>query len=263
MEVNLRVVTIGDICMDVYPQLGKLSPGGNSVNIAVNMKNLGFDASFVGAVGQDDYGDRMINSLTEAGIDISHLRTLPGSTASIVVDLVNGERVYGEYDEGVLADFELSDEDKAFIAAHDMIHSSIWGHVEKDLPSLPGGPIQSFDFAEFLDHEIFDRIAPSIHYAFFSYTQDDPFIRDFLVRSHARGCRAVIVTLAENGSLAYDGTGIYKTDIVPVKVVDTLGAGDAFIAGFMSGILKKYEIDACLRLGAIKASETLTRVGAW
>lgn len=260
----MRIATVGDNCMDVYSSLGKAFPGGNPVNVAVYMKRLGEDASFTGVVGSDEYGTLMRKSLLQKGVDVSHLHTHPGKTAITMVELVNGERIFGDYFEGVLSDFSLNEEDIQFLLKHDVIHSGFWGKIENDLPLLSRKkPIISFDFADHYDGTVIDIAISYVDYAFFSYIKDDDFIRQFMKGMQPRGPQVVVVTLGENGSLAFDGKEFYKAGIVTVDVVDTMGAGDSFIAGFMQAVQQFKDVEACLQRGAENASETLKYMGAW
>jgi fructoselysine 6-kinase len=260
----MRIAAVGDNCMDVYSALGKAYPGGNPVNVAVISLRLGEQASYTGVVGDDAYGQEMRSVLAAKGVDISHLHTHPGSTAVTMVDLVDGERIFGDYYEGVMADFKLSPEDVQFLLGHDLIHTGIWGKIEGSLPELRGrGPILSFDFADKLDHEIVAQALPFVDYAFFSHTGDDALIREYLIKAQASGPRAAVATLGEHGSIAFDGHGFTSFGIIPVEVVDTMGAGDSFIAGFLRGVAHGWDLPNCLRLGAESASETLKYMGAW
>ena len=71
------------------------------------------------------------------------------------------------------------------------------------------------------------------------------------------------MTLGEHGSLAFDGERIYRGEALPVEVVDTLGAGDAFIASFLCSRLKGRDIQGSLAEGHVAASEICGRLGAW
>ncbi len=111
----MKIAAVGDNCMDVYSSLGQAYPGGNPVNVAVYMKRLGEQAAYIGVVGDDPYGQLMKDRLSAKGVDISHLHTRPGKTAVTMVELVDGERVFGDYLEGVLADFQLTANDRQFL----------------------------------------------------------------------------------------------------------------------------------------------------
>ncbi|GMQ61526.1 fructoselysine 6-kinase [Vallitalea maricola] len=260
----MKIATVGDNCIDVYENLNQAFPGGNPVNVAVYLVRLGEKASYTGCIGDDEYGKLMINALADKGVDVSHIQTLQGNTAITKVELIDGERVFGDYFEGVLSKFKLTEEDIDFLCQHDLVHTGLWGMIENDLWKIKekGTPI-SFDFATKLNDPIIEKAISSVDYAFFAYEQDDDFIREFMKNMYAKGPKLIIVTLGEYGSLVYDGHKFTKYGIVPVDVVDTMGAGDSFIAGFMKGILEKKGIRECMHMGAANSSETLKYTGAW
>ena len=80
---------------------------------------------------------------------------------------------------------------------------------------------------------------------------------------YAQGPELVVATLGEEGSIAYDGTRFYTCGIVPCEVIDTLGAGDSFIAGFLKGMSDGKSIVECMQEGAACSSVTLGYFGAW
>lgn len=251
--------------MDVYEKLNQSFPGGNAVNVAVYFVRMGGEASYTGPVGDDKYGKQMIDALKAKGVDVSHVRTLPGETSVTKVDLVNGERVLGDFTPGVLADYKMTDEEIDFLCGHDVVHAGVWGMVEGDLWRIKqrGTVPVAFDFSTDLENPMIDQIAQYVDYAFFAYDKEDERIRDFMKQLHVKGPKMIIVTLGANGSIVYDGNGFIRHGIVPVDVVDTMGAGDSFIAGFLKGILEKKPIDECMHMGASNSSVTLTYMGAW
>jgi fructoselysine 6-kinase len=261
---KMRIVTVGDNCMDVYQASGKAYPGGNPVNVAVYLKDLGADSCYIGWVGCDSYGQLMKEEILKKGVDISHLTKKDGKTAVTYVKLVNNDRVFGDYDEGVMADFTLTQEELDFIGTHQLVHAGVWGHVEGYYSHFKEMGLQtSFDFSNQLDHRLVKTLPQFVDYSFFSYTQDDPFIRQFLKDVKNNGSKITIATLGENGSLAYDGEQFYKCGVVGVDVVDTMGAGDSFISGFIYGKLKGLPTIKCLDLGAATAAKTIQYFGAW
>ena len=164
----MRFATVGDNCIDDYEALGLCYAGGNPVNVAVYLRRLGEEASYTGAVGDDSYGKVILDRLKNKDVDISHVKVLPGKTAITKVELVDGERVFKDYDEGVLQDFKLSAEDIDYLCGHDLIISGIWGMIEDDLPKLKvrGVPI-AFDFSDQPTHPIVDKAIDHVTYAFF------------------------------------------------------------------------------------------------
>lgn len=261
----MKIAAVGDNCMDVYENLGKAYPGGNPVNVAVYTVRLGGEASYTGVVGSDKYGKIMIDALNAKGVDTSHLKVLPGNTAITQVELVDGERVFGDYDEGVLAQFKLSDEDIDFLCSQDLVVTGLWGNIENDLYKIKakGTPV-AFDFANKLEDPVIEKAIYHVDYAFFASDDGDTeFIREYMKKMHAKGPKIVTVTLGDKGSIAYDGEKFTTFGIVPCDVKDTMGAGDSYIAGFLRGILQGKELKECMHMGAANSSITLQYNGAW
>jgi fructoselysine 6-kinase len=261
----MKIGAVGDNCIDVYKQSGEAYPGGNPVNVAVYCVRLGETASYTGVVGNDDYGKLLKDALKAKNVNVSHVSELPGQTAITEVEIVDNDRVFGDYFEGVLEEFVLTDEDIDFLASHDIVVSGIWGKVEKSLGTLKnkGVPI-AFDFATKLDDPLVEEIIAHVDYAFFSYDDgEDEFIKDYIKTMHAKGPRLIVVTMGEKGSIVYDGASFYRFGIVPCEVVDTMGAGDSYIAAFICGILQKKSIEECMEMGAKNSSITIQYKGAW
>ncbi|MFV0555490.1 MAG: fructoselysine 6-kinase, partial [Lactovum sp.] len=221
--------------------------------------------SYTGVVGTDIYGDKMIEALKRKDIDVSHLRKLKGNTAITEVELVDGERVFGDYDEGVLKYLTLSDEDINFLSGHDIVISGLWGNVQSYFKKIKESSTKiAFDAATRPMDSAAQEALPYVDYFFFA--SDDVFnvkIKSLMKDLYEKGPKLVIVTLGELGSVVYDGKNYEKFGIIPCTVVDTMGAGDSYIAGFLTGILENKEIKEAMKLGAQTASETLSYNGAW
>lgn len=264
-ECDLRLAAAGDNCMDVYDSLGTAYPGGNPVNVAVYFVRLGGQASYTGVVGTDSYGTLMKESIEAKGVDVSHIRFEEGSTAISHVELVNGDRVFGEYEEGVMADFKLTEEEIDFLCDHDLVVTGLWGNIHKDLAKIKarGIPV-AFDAATRPEDEAVQIALPSVNYLFMASDEGDTAeLRMQMKVLHDKGPKLVISTLGGEGSIVFDGKEYIRFGIIPCKVVDTMGAGDSFIAGFLKGILEKKPIEECMKAGAANASVTLEYHGAW
>ena len=260
----MKIATIGDNCMDVYEQIGKAFPGGNPVNVGVYSTRYHHQVSYIGVVGEDEWGTLIKKGISEKGVDTSRIKVLPGKTAVTIVELENNNRIFKDYDEGVLKDIVLSEEDLSFLREQDLVVSSIWSHIEQYLPAMRSEKNQiAFDFSTERENPIIDMAMPYVDFAFFAFDEDDEETRAFIKRRKAQGAKCVIATLGSNGSIAYDGNEYYKYGIVPCNVVDTMGAGDSYIAGFLDGALKGMSIPECMKRGAENSSITIEYNGAW
>lgn len=261
----MRVAAAGDNCIDVYVEQGRSYPGGNAVNVAVYLRRLGVESSYVGAVGDDAHGDLLRRALQERGVDTSHLHVTPGSTALTQISVVDGNRVFGEHAEGVMADFRLTADDVDFLCGHDLVVSGIWGHTAQDLAALKArGATVAFDYSDQPQDPVVEATLGDVDYAFFGLETDDgDDLRDFMRRVGARGPAWVVVTLGERGSIAYDGEAFTVAAPVACEVVDTMGAGDSYIAGFLTGVLERRPLAECMARGAASSAVTITYPGAW
>ena len=59
----MKIGCVGDNCIDYYDETGQAFPGGNPVNVAVYVRRLGGEASYVGAAGTDAYGALLVQAL--------------------------------------------------------------------------------------------------------------------------------------------------------------------------------------------------------
>ena len=134
----MKLAAVGSNCIDYYNNLdgGKAFPGGGPVNMAVYTVRLGGEAAYIGPVGNDSYGEIMMEAMKKKGVNISHLRVEEGKTAVSQVELVDGERILGDYEEGVLETYVLSDEDMDFIQNFDVVICDVWGKVEGQFKEL-------------------------------------------------------------------------------------------------------------------------------
>lgn len=262
---NQSIAAVGDNCIDVYAEQKRYYPGGNPVNVAVYSQRYHYRASYVGVVGEDDFGTLMVRALREKGVDISHLKVAPGATATTQITLENGNRIFGDYDEGVMANFALHPEDIEFICGHDILVTSIYSRMEAYIPQIHerGLPIL-FDFSDKIDAKAVSQMAPYVDYAFFS--MDEPYgprVQNQLEKVHGLGAGVVIITLGAHGSVCYDGQQVYHQGIIKGPVVDTLGAGDSYIAGFIVGVLSKEALPEAMKKGAENSCITIGYSGAW
>lgn len=264
----MKITSVGDNCIDHYVLTNSKSAGGNSINVAVYLHRLGLDASYVSAVGNDENGKFILSELSKKGVDVSHVDIAEGSTAVTEVKLVDGERILGDYDEGVLETFKLSEKQKKFILQHDMICSALWGNIHNDLKFFKdNGMIVAFDGAT-RPFDVAGKIAmKSSDYFFFAVDEYKPSMKEEVRKTMKEikefVSKHVIATLGEHGSMVYDGKNFYDFGIIKCDVVDTMGAGDSYIAGYLKGISDGFSIEKCMEEGAKSATTTIGYFGAW
>lgn len=87
-------------------------------------------------------------------------------------------------------------------------------------------------------------------------------LEEYFKEMHSHGIKIAIVTNGEDGIYASDGTNIYYHPSLPIDVVNTVGAGDAFASTFISQRLKQKSIEDAIRAGIINSASVLEHIGA-
>lgn len=257
---------MGDNCIDLYPDLGIYYVTGNAVDTAINLAAEGVRTSIITTIADDQYGQEILETLVAHNIDVSHVKITHGQTAITYMTLKDAERIHGDYVEGVLQNMTFGEEDIAFACTHDLVHTAFWGKAEKTMKQIKeinNAILTSYDFADRLTSSRVEEMDGFVDIGFFSYSSRDTLIKDFLRQRVTKGMKVAVSTFGENGSLAYDGNKFYECGVVPTKVVNTVGAGDSFIAGFLATFLRTRDILLSLREGALVASRIISVFKPW
>jgi len=264
----LRLLAIGDNCIDHYVELGRRFPGGNALNVAVYASRVpGVRADYVGTVGTDLNGGFILDQIMAQGLDASKVLRWDGDTAVTTILVRGGERVFTHYLEGVQKAATLPLEALPDPSGYDLIHFSVWGFGREHIPNIreTSGALLSCDFSNQLDDPR-TGIMSHLDYSFFSgrhlaETGVDPEAKLKELKERTPG--VVAMTRGEYGSLVYDGEKVYRGKSHPVETVDTLGAGDSWIAAFLCSRLKGETMEESIEKGHRAAAETCRRLGAW
>lgn len=260
-----RVLGIGDNTVDIYVDQDVQFPGGNAVNVAVLMHRLGAEAAYLGCIGDDFLGDLVRDALAAEGVDCTRLRRAAGGNSWSRIRHVGNDRVFDGNHPSMRDDYRLTDQDFAWMAGFDLAHSSIYSKLEDALPAIrAAGPTLSFDYsAEYTDAFI-AATAPHIEIAFLSAAGLDDAACAALARSvAAHGPELVVITRGAQGALALEAGEVRRQPIEPAQVVDTLGAGDGFIAGFLMERLSGGDLGRQMAAGATYASHVCGYRGAF
>lgn len=254
-------VAVGYACMDVYDNLAERYPTGNGVDVAVHLARSGYDAALVSAVGKDGFGREMLGFCREMEIDATHVHETDDPTAQIHMSLIAGDRVHDKAVDGAMANFSLTRSDRAFIKEYKYLHTDFFGRIYGMLEEfqLAGCKIV-FDFSSFLTDKDIGMILPYVDIGQISAEKLDDGTRDFMKEMHRSGTKLCIATAGSQGAIAYDGGRFYQQEaLAPDSIVNTVGCGDAFLAGFLRGDMAGKSVSECLRLGAENAREIIRK----
>lgn len=260
----MRIVTLGDNCIDVYNNLGTGCPGGGPVNVAVHVARQGVAAAYVGAFGTDRNGDIISEALLAEGVDISEVRRLPGPTAVAWVRLENGDRTFIGRDRGIRERLVVDNAIRVYAEQADLIHITLDSCMDAEVPRWKAhGKRISYDFSHRATAEQLELL-PMTDIAFFSGQKIDPAdAADAARHFHSLGAGIVVITLGAHGSVCFDGARMHRQSAEPIEPVDTLGAGDGYIAGFVVSLCRHGDVAAAMVAGTQIASGVCSHRGGF
>ncbi len=251
--------------------------GGKGLNQAVAAARLGARVAMVGRVGTDGYGDRLLQTLSAAGIDATGVQRDPAGSglAFITVSDSTGENIIGILPRAngnlSIADVEAAE---AAIAAADVLMLQLevplaTSQRAAELARAHGtSVILNPAPAQPLGRELLalcDWVTPNEGEAARLTgiaVADDAGARAAAAALRGQGAAGVVMTLGGRGVYAQTAAGEQRVPAYAVKVVDTTAAGDAFSGGLAFGLASGLSLTESLTWGCAAGALACTRLGA-
>jgi fructoselysine 6-kinase len=273
----LKVLGIGDNVVDDYVHIRTMFPGGNALNFSVYASMLGCESAYLGIFGTDVAAGHVQRTLTEIGVDTSRCRCVDGPNGRAMLTIENGERVFVGSNEGGTsksAPKEFMFDDLDYLQTFAVMHTSAYSQLDRQLARMRSlSPLLSYDFSDDFDAGYALSLCRYVDIGFFSCAEwTEEATMDLLEKAVSRGCPLVAATRGPHGALLLEGQSWFRQAARTVTPVDTLGAGDAFISGFLvsyvggkadNSIQQDSVIEASLEKGASFAAEICQVQGAF
>jgi fructoselysine 6-kinase len=260
---KIILAAVGDNCIDRYLALGKSTVGGNAVNVAVHLARLGLGAAYFGAVGDDADGRRVLAALADNGVATGHVHVRKGRTAYTDIAFGDGgERIIAFEEFGVCAGYRPTADEINTLRRLRHVHIG-WLDDGGELKQALAGAGTEVSQDLSVTSPALGRRATGLAVAFASAGPSIAEGESLAARLLADGARTVVVTCAAAGSVASDGMTTARTSATSIEVVDTLGAGDTFIAGFLAARIAGHELTRCLEAGRDRAAVTCSHLGGF
>jgi fructoselysine 6-kinase len=261
------LAAVGDNCIDRYvPPERPDTVGGNALNVAVGLARAGHPTVYLGAVGDDSEGRFVLELAAAAGVDVSHVRILEAPTGITTVELrPGGERSFLDEAYGASEFFRLDDDGLELLDGCAWVHAAhLTGAAETIRRLGERGHRLSYDFSDHGDLELRAALCRHLHVAFFSAPDEDASAAaELAAAALAEGAQIAVITRGARGSLAAVPGERFEQKAKAVTPVDTLGAGDAFIAAMIAALVAGASIPESLRRAAEAAAKTCEVIGPW
>jgi len=254
-------------------------PGGSAANTVAGLAKLGLKTGYIGKVGSDAEGTSLIESMIYHGVDIKNIKVCEGKSG-VCIALVdeNGNRAL-LVDPGVNDSISMDDINIDHVAKAKFLHLTSFickesrrsFETQKRLAKkLAGMGVKiTFDPGQLYAEKGIDELREIIEnsYAILPSENEIKLITGLDYRQGAElllseGAKVVAVKRGRKGCFVSDGKNEFDIPAYKTDVADTTGAGDAFDAGFLYGLINNKNLKDCGRLGNKVASFCIRKSGA-
>ena len=271
IDINMSVKTLPKVNEHVVSEVGRIDFGGSAANFATQSAKLGVRTALVSYLGDDEYGQLAVKEIAKAGVNTSCLVVLEKKPTGIFFyahDSNNDRIVVVEPGANRFLEKHLFEEDRLVNAQLVHVAGAFPMMIDRvSAVTTTNGMILSLDpgrAGQSLDYE---KILPSTDLLFlnqrelkdyFGINPTEKALKDFAKTFPG----IVILKMGEKGAIATDGFEYCTSKVFEVPVVDTLGAGDAFAAGFITAWMRSERIEQALNMANAVAALTITKAGA-
>lgn len=233
----MRALGIGDNVADHYLHTSTIYPGGCAYNFSAFASIDGAEAGFLGVFRDDIAGRHNHEVAGQMGINVERSRVFHGTTMLPKVDIVDGDRVFPEFEfaDALEIPILLNARDFDYVRTFDLVHTSIFSSVEQHFEALAdtGVPL-SLDFSDEFNPFLLEWTCPHLTFAELSCSHlSESETRETISQVHGYGTPYVIATRGGDGAFFSDAHDVYFHKAVLVEATDTMAAGDSFIASFL------------------------------
>lgn len=286
--MSLDVICFGALNMDKLYRVNRIareeeesvitgfkeSPGGSAANTAVGLARLGIKTGYIGKVSNDHEGKLLLDNFKTEGVDTRGVIVSKEGRSGVVIGFVDvkGERAL-YVNPSVNDTIEFKEIDLEYTRLAKILHLTSFEDkpfkAQKTLVKTLTNIKVSLDPGELYARKGLATLKPLIKRSFVVFLNENE-IKLLTGKNYREGAKTLVNAGANIVAAKLGKRGCYVTDdkethlIKPykVKVVDTTGAGDAFCAGFMYGLIKNKSLHECGRLGNFVASRCIREAGA-
>jgi fructokinase len=257
-----KVICFGEVLWDNF-QTGK-RPGGAPMNVALHLAKNEIKSIVVSSVGDDTNGKELINFLHSQNVSTARIqinKTLPTGIVEVQLD-ENQQATYTIVKPVAWDEIQYTETIQHEMASADAI---LFGSLacrsqltrETLFKLLPSAKLKVLDLNLRAPH--YDELTHIVNLYQLPLQGIEGTLKNV---ADITGLKTICVTLGDKGAIVYHKQQLYKHAGYKVKVADTVGSGDAFLATFLAGYLKGTTMDKNLARSCAAGALVASRHGA-
>jgi sugar/nucleoside kinase (ribokinase family) len=252
-----------------------LASGGSAANTIHGLARLGVETGFIGKVGEDEMGNFFFDDMKNSAINPQLLKSKTTSGRAVALVSKDSERTFATF---LGAAVELSPEDlkEEHFKGYKYLHVEGYLVQNHDLLRKASELAKKFDIKLSLDLASFNVVEDNLDFLkqyvidyvdiIFaneeeakSFTGKEP---KEALNELAKLSEIAVVKIGKEGSMIKSGDKEYKVSPIKSNPIDTTGAGDAYAAGFLYGLVMNLPLDRCGEIGSLLAGKVIEVIGA-
>jgi ribokinase len=251
------------------------SPGGSAANTTVGAARLELKTGYVGKLSKDREGQILLDEFKKEGVDTNGITVSRTGRSGTVMGFVdpNGDRAL-YVDPGVNDRISVKDVDMDYVSDTKFLHlTSFVGEktfrTQKEVLKQLLDVQISFDPGALYIGKGINGLKSIIEKCSVMFPNSLELMQ-LTGKDYKKGAKILLdlgaeivaVKLGKQGCYVTDGNENHTIEAYKVKAIDTTGAGDAFCAGFLYGLIKGKDLYECGKLGNFVASHCVSKIGA-
>lgn len=267
-----------EIDEEVFVPKLELMGGGSAANFAIACARLGLKTGFIGKLGKDAFGNKLIQDFKDEKVDINGIAFSSETPTGVCYAAVDkeGNRILYAF-SGAANILQPEDLSKEYLKSFRIMHLASLKNLD---PLIKAAELVEEEQTRvclnpgaLIVDQGFKRVEPLLKITDIFIGSQGEVKRLFQTADLSKGLKSllkymeiVVVTQGGEGCLVATQDGAIQIPAEQVKVVDTTGAGDSFSAGFIYGLLRynfdPEKLEICGKLGSLSAASCIQQVGA-
>lgn len=247
--------------------------GGAELNVAIGCARLGLKSGWISRLGNDDFGKYILKTVRGEGVDISEVQLIEEYPTSVYFREVladGSSRSFYYREKSPTSTMKCKELNEEYFKSAKVLHiTGVFPSITNNNQEIILEAIRlakknnltvSFDpnirlkmWTKEEAKSYIEKLLPDVDIILIGDEEieillGDVTIEDAIKTFHSYGIDKVIVKKGAKGALGSDGENIYEVEAIkPKALVDTVGAGDGFAAGFLTALLKGKALEDCVR----------------